>query len=180
MKSRFLPWGLVFTVWLIVNVNANANPLTISAENSELIFSGEHAGMAFEGKFERWQATLVLPPSIDPKITATFDLSSAKTGDRTYDSTLPEGDWFDVETHPQGSFVATTISASSNGFWVEGELTLKGITKSNRFELIGSLEKGFKANIVVNRLDFVIGLESDPDADWVSKDIQLQMSIPSQ
>ncbi|WP_250207565.1 YceI family protein [Alteromonas oceanisediminis] len=156
---------------------ATANTINASDANSTLIFRGEHAGMRFEGKFDNWQATLVLPPADNPQITATFDLGSAKTGDRTYDSTLPEGDWFDTENHPQGRFTSTAIKTTSKGYAITGDLTLRGVTNPVSFELMNDAENAMTATIRVDRLAFDIGKESDPDAEWVSREIELDLTI---
>ena len=155
----------------------SAEKFEASNSNSQLTFSGQHAGMDFSGEFEQWQSVLVLPPAKSPSISATFILSSAKTGDWTYDSTLPEEDWFNTKRHPEGRFVSNSISVISNGYAVSGELSLRGITKPVEFDLIGNTQTGFKANIVIDRLAFDIGLESDPSAEWVSREITIALTI---
>jgi polyisoprenoid-binding protein YceI len=173
-RMLLLPSSLVICLSL-ATLSAHAQ-LKTSQQSGSVTFSGEHAGMKFEGKFERWQATLTLPPASNPNITATFHMSSAKTGDSIYDSTLPEFDWFDVENHALGKFVSTKIVATELGYQVEGDLTLKGITKPVSFELKDSGDK-LSANFDINRLVYQIGLESDPDAEWVSKTISMSLVI---
>jgi polyisoprenoid-binding protein YceI len=150
--------------------------LKSSQQSGSVAFYGQHAGMNFEGKFERWQATLRLPPQSNPNIIATFYMSSAKTGDSIYDSTLPEFDWFDVENHAIGKFVSTNIEITEEGYQVLGDLTLKNITQPVSFMLIDNKDK-LNASFGINRLDYKIGWESDPDADWVSKTISISMVV---
>jgi polyisoprenoid-binding protein YceI len=147
-----------------------------SHQSGSVAFSGLHAGMNFDGKFERWQAILVLPPEVNPIITATFYLNSAKTGDSIYDSTLPEYDWFDVENHPLGKFVSTRVTATEGGYQVTGDLTLKDIKQPVSFMLADNGSK-LSTSFDINRLVYRIGLESDPDAEWVSKTISISMAI---
>lgn len=167
-----LAMTLFLSIW-----GVSAHTLEATNNNSQLVFSGEHAGMTFSGIFERWQSTLVLPPAQSPSITATFDLSSAKTGDWTYDSTLPEADWFHTDAHPEGQFMSNNIKVTEEGFAVEGQLTLRGITQPVEFRLNTVETGGFTANMVIDRLEFDIGLESDPDAEWVSREILLSLTI---
>jgi polyisoprenoid-binding protein YceI len=143
---------------------------------SKVEFSGKHAGMSFKGEFKKWQATVVLPPQDNPSITASFDLRSAKTGDFTYDSTLPEGDWFDVENHPNGGFVSDLVEVIDGGYKVSGMLTLKGISKPQSFVLKQSGDT-LTAKFPIKRLDFGIGLDSDPEAEWVSADIEMSLVL---
>lgn len=175
MKSILL--GLVSIIlYLNVCMNVAQAQIKSSHQSGSVTFSGQHAGMNFKGKFERWQAILILPPQDNPSITATFYLNSAKTGDSIYDSTLPEFDWFDSKNHPQAKFVGTKIVTSETGYQVSGMLTLKGITTPVSFILKETNNK-LTASFEINRLDFNIGRESDPDAEWVSKTIGLAIVI---
>jgi polyisoprenoid-binding protein YceI len=150
--------------------------LQFSAKNSEVGFSGEHAGMSFNGIFEQWNAELVLPPSSLPKISATFVVSSAKTGNSTYDSTLPTGDWFDVNNHPVSQFNSTEIIVEGKDYKVNGELTLRGISRPVTF-LLRSQGNQLTANFNIDRLAHNIGMESDPSAEWVSQHIRMKLSL---
>ena len=152
------------------------NNYKVDNTNSKVSFSGEHVGMKFNGVFEKWEATLVLPPAENPAIKATFQLSSAKTGDFTYDSTLPEGDWFDTENHPKGLFTSKTVEATAGGYKVTGDLELRGVSKPQSF-LLKQSGKTLKAQFTINRLDYGIGLDSDPDAEWVNRDIVMTLSL---
>ncbi|MFT6269425.1 MAG: polyisoprenoid-binding protein YceI [Alphaproteobacteria bacterium] len=148
----------------------------VDSKGSKVGFSGTHLGMQFYGEFETWQAKLVLPPQSNPSITATFDLTKAKTGDFIYDSTLVEGDWFDVEKHPQGSFVSDVIEVVEGGYKVSGKLTLRGVAKIQSFILTQSGNK-LTAEFPINRLEYGIGLDSDPKGEWVSKDITMRLDL---
>jgi polyisoprenoid-binding protein YceI len=174
--TRFLLLPFFIVVFLGLSTqNADAQ-IKSSHQSGKVGFSGEHAGMNFEGKFERWQATLILPPENNPKITATFYMSSAKTGDSIYDSTLPEFDWFNVGNHALGKFVSSKITGNEEGYQVWGDLTLKGITNPVSFALQDTGDR-LRASFDINRLAYQIGLESDPDAEWVSKTISMTVVI---
>ena len=174
MRTWLLP--LSITLYLGLGTTVAFAELKTNHQFGTVGFSGQHAGMDFDGKFERWQAILILPPQSNPSITATFHIDSAKTGDSIYDSTLPEFDWFDVENHPIGHFVSTNITLAKGGYQVSGDLTLKEITKPVNFMLKDS-GATLSASFDINRLVYQIGLESDPDAEWVSKTISISMLI---
>ena len=174
LLRMFIPFTIVI-YWYLGILNAHAE-IKSSHQSGTVAFSGQHAGMNFEGKFERWEATLKLPPQNNPNITATFYMSSAKTGDSIYDSTLPEFDWFDVENHAIGKFLSTEISITEGGYQVLGDLTIKNITKAVSF-MLTDINGKLNASFGINRLDYRIGLESDPDAEWVSKTIFISMLI---
>jgi polyisoprenoid-binding protein YceI len=170
-----LPFYIV-VVYLSLGITGVSAQLNASHQSGTVVFAGQHAGMNFEGAFERWQAILVLPPQSEPSVTATFYLNSAKTGDSIYDSTLAEFDWFDVENHGAGHFFSTKVEVNQDGYQVWGNLTLKDITKPINFMMIDNGDK-LIAHFDINRLDYQIGLESDPDAEWVSKSITISMVI---
>ncbi|AEP28734.1 YceI family protein [Brumicola nitratireducens] len=150
--------------------------LTFSAKDSTVSFAGEHVGMKFSGVFNKWNAELVLPPADSPTITATFYVASAKTGDSTYDSTLPEGDWFDVKNHPKGLFESEQIISKGNDYDVTGNLTLRGISQPVSF-LLKDNGATLSANFSINRLAYKIGFESDPAAEWVSEEIDMTLLL---
>lgn len=165
-------------VSLFLNAHAFTKEIQASATTGTLGFAGEHAGMAFEGSFTDWQATIVLPPADQPKITATFALASAETGDSIYDSTLPEGDWFDIENHPVATFQSEVIEPTTdNEYRVAGTLGLRGKMLPVEF-ILRSSGDALMANFVIDRLAYGIGMESDPDAEWVSQDISMTLVIP--
>ena len=169
-------WFAVLLISLFSVLAFAGNEYKVDNKNSKVTFSGEHVGMVFSGVFEKWQASLVLPPSSNPAINAIFQLKSAKTGNFTYDSTLAEGDWFDTKNHAQGRFTSQSVEITSNGYKVIGNLELRGVSKPQTFVLERS-GNTLKAQFTINRLDYGIGLDSDPTAEWVSRDIVIKLSL---
>jgi polyisoprenoid-binding protein YceI len=168
---------IIFSTLSMYSLAANSSEkISVDAKNSEVSFTGEHVGMQFKGVFKEWSAELVLPPAESPKITAIFKVKSAKTGDSTYDGTLPEGDWFDVKNHPEGKFESTEILSKGSDYAVKGSLTLRGVSAPVSFVLVRVADK-LNATFDIDRLAYKIGIESDPDAEWVSRNIQMRLSL---
>lgn len=71
-----------------------------------------------------------------PSIEGTADVSSIITFDETRDTHLQSPDFFDVARHPEIRFQSTSVKADGDDVVVEGDLTVKGITKP--VELRGS------------------------------------------
>lgn len=167
---------VLFTV--LFSVTGYAKSIQLSAQNATLSFAGEHAGRAFEGRFTHWQADLILPDSASDTgaVNATFALSSAKTGSRTYDGTLPEQDWFYVERYPQGVFVADTVIQQGSDYRIVGQLTLRDQTHPIEF-LLRVEDEQYIGHFQIDRILFQIGLDSDPDAEWVSQFINMTLRI---
>jgi polyisoprenoid-binding protein YceI len=72
-----------------------------------------------------------------PSIEGRVDVSSITTFDETRDTHLQSPDFFDAVRHPELRFESTSVELEGDALVVEGDLTIKGITK--RVELRGSL-----------------------------------------
>lgn len=183
MKNIFT----LLAVFMLLASPASAAAYEVDKTASSVTFSASHAGNPFEGKFESWTASIDFDPATPAtgKITATFDLASAKTGNSMYDGTLPQADWFDVKNNPQGSFASTAITAlGDTKFKVAGDLTLRGFTKPVSFEFTMADTRDAKtiaeATITLDRLLFDIGKKSDAKAEWVSQNIDIKLKIVAQ
>ena len=176
-KSILLAFVLLFTV-----TAANARPYTVEHTQSSITFSGQHAGKDFQGVFKEWSAEIDFDPGNlgQSKARVTIDLKNADTGNAMYDGALPTADWFNVKEYPQATFVANTFTANDDGSYsAAGELTLKGMTHALSFDfrLEGEKPTRMTASFPVHRLDYGIGIESDPSAEWVSEIIQININI---
>lgn len=168
---------LLLVVSLSCHVNAfTQDAFTFNNKNSEVVFSGEHAGMPFKGVFKQWDAEVSLPPAAKPHIKANFVVSSAKTGNSTYDSTLPSGDWFDAENYPESQFESTDVKLVGKDYKVSGLLNLRGINQPVTFTLKDQGDR-LTASFTIDRLAHKIGMESDPYAEWVSQHIKMTLTL---
>lgn len=158
------------------SANVLADKIETNASTSQLSFTGQHAGRDFTGVFNSWNATLVLPPSEDPNIQAAFQVASAETGNTLYDETLTEEDWFAADKYPTATFTSTSVEKTPVGYKVTGTLRLRDKSNEVEFELAEST-KGLSASFSIDRLAFGIGETSDPTAEWVSRNIGLQLTI---
>lgn len=185
----FFVWAVCIAFALMSHsIQAHAEPYTVLKDESHIYFAGEHAGNPFKGEFEQWQADITFDPDnlSDSHIELIFDLSGAKTGNKMYDGTLPKSDWFDVDQYPQAVFKSTSIIKASDGeqggaYTIAGELTLKGEKHTITFS---SVIDGLKSDNVtatggfgVDRITYHIGEGSDPDAKWVSRDINIDFEL---
>jgi cytochrome b561 len=167
-------------------IAALATDWTVVPAQSRIGFSGTHAGKAFKGEFQQWTAEITFDPSdlAKAKATVTVQLASARTGDTTYDKTLPTVDWFDVAKTPAGVFTATGFRAlGGDKFEADGTVTIRGFKvpvslaftwrpDGDRAMLTGSTK--------MKRLDFGIGKSSDAPGEWVSLDIPVDVTVALQ
>ena len=87
----------------------------------------------FRGRFETFDAKLV-----DGKLTGTVDVGSIVVKDENLAAHLQSPEFFDAERHPELRFVSSEIRPDGDEVVVDGELTIKGITKA--VEARGTIE----------------------------------------
>jgi len=142
-----------------------AGTWTIDPVHSEIGFSVRHMMVSkVRGKFTKFSGELVTTEDVlSSSVTAEIDLASIETGAPQRDAHLRSPDFFDTENHPLMTYRSTGLRVSGESYVLEGELTLKGITKSvpltleaNGFgpDAYGGIRAGFTAAGEINRQDF--------------------------
>jgi polyisoprenoid-binding protein YceI len=138
------------------------------------------------GEFTSFEAQVVTAPNpLDSTATATIDLSSVNTGNEMRDNDLRSTNFFDVETHPKMTFASTGIRQDNEIFLVDGDLTIRGVTKPvtlaveiNGFgpDPYGGTRAGFSATAEINRTDFGVSFNAPvPGGVMVSERIQIEI-----
>jgi cytochrome b561 len=171
---------LLLTALFIPTV-AFATPYEVNKDKSQVMFSGTHAGNDFKGEFQTWDANINFDADnlAESSVTVTFNTASANTGNAMYDGTLPKGDWFDADNHPTAMFQSTSFNKTDDGYSVTGDLSIKDITNEVTFDfdLHGDDPIHMMAQFPIDRLAFDVGKGSDPDAEWVSQDIMMDIHL---
>ena len=154
----------------------------INPANSTIRFSGSHAGTAFQGEFSRWQIDIQFDPEnpANGSITASIDTASASDGIPLHDETLPLEEWFNVEQHPTAAVRSTSIlRISAATYKVDGILSIKGheVPLSNfDMQIEGPLMQ-LSGSVTLNRADIDLGMESDPQGEWVALNIPVTLQL---
>jgi polyisoprenoid-binding protein YceI len=159
--------------------------------HSEIAFSVRHLMVSkARGRFTSYDVTIVT--SEDPlgsSVTATIDLASIDTGNKQRDNHLRSADYFEVEKHPTMSYRSTGIRQTDDGWVIDGELTLHGVTRQvplavevNGFgpDPYGGQRAGFSATAQVNRSDFGIDLTIPMDGGGVVIGDKVSISLEIQ
>ena len=153
---------------------------------STIRFSGTHTGNPFTGTFENWTAEIRFNPDTleESSVRVDIDLASAKTGNALYDGTLPQGDWFNISEHPAGVFEASTFTFADGDYQAEGSLTLRGVTEAVSFPFDLTISPDgtadMRAILTLDRTSFGIGIGPDATGAWVSKEIEIEISVQAQ
>lgn len=142
-----------------------AGTWSIDAVHSEVGFTVRHMMVSkVRGKFTAFSGEIVTAENIlCSSVTAEIELSSIDTGSEQRDGHIRSADFFDVENHPKMTYKSSGIRAEGDHYVVDGDLTLKGVTKSvpltlevNGFgpDAYGGTRAGFTATGEINRQDF--------------------------
>jgi cytochrome b561/polyisoprenoid-binding protein YceI len=160
-----------------------AGEWVVDPQSSKIEFEGRHGSKIFKGRFDQWTARIQFDPENIERASARVNIKtgSASTGDTYYDSTLPSADWFDAAKFPTATFLSKSFRRTGSGTYeVDGELTIRGVTKSLTFpfELRGGSQKAdMTAELTIKRLDFGVGAAADPRAEWVSNPIRIKLEV---
>jgi polyisoprenoid-binding protein YceI len=162
----------------------------IDPVHSEVSFTVRHMMVSkVRGRFGSFSAEIVTAPRFtDSTVTATVDASSVDTGTAQRDGHLRSADFFAVETHPTWTFRSTGIREDGDDYALDGELTIKGVTRPVSFALevngfgpdgYGGTRAGFSARTTINRNDFGVDIAMPLDGGGVvvSDKVQLALEI---
>ncbi|MDQ1543571.1 MAG: hypothetical protein QOK08_1209, partial [Actinomycetota bacterium] len=108
-----------------------AGTWVIDPLHSFVAFSVSHLAISrVHGSFENFAGTIVTAENpIDSTITATIDMASISTNQPDRDAHLRTSDFFAVAEFPTMEFVSTGIHTDGVSFHIDGNLTLRGVTK---------------------------------------------------
>jgi polyisoprenoid-binding protein YceI len=135
---------------------------TVDPVHSEVSFVVRHMMVSkVRGRFDKFEGTITTAPDpLQSSVTATVDLSSVNTGNDTRDNHIRSEDFFHTEKHPTMTFRSTGIRADGDDFLLDGDLTLRGVTRPVTFKLevngfgpdpYGGTRVGFSATTEINR-----------------------------
>jgi polyisoprenoid-binding protein YceI len=179
-------YSLISTLLIsFISFGAFANSWDIKSEQSYIKFSGTHAGDSFEGVFEDWEGNIFFDPLnlTESQAKIKVDLSSATTGNTTYDKTLPNKDWFNIDKNLFAEYHTTKIEmldGSENKYNVEGVLNIRGFETQVSLDaniLIEDNTAIMTASTTLDRMDYKIGAKSDGEGEWVSLNIPLEIKV---
>jgi len=120
-----------------------------------------------KGRFAEFSGTItVAEDPAQSKVEATIATASIDTRDEKRDEHLRGADFFDSDTNKEITFVSTGVVANGDSYTLNGDLTLKGVTRPVSLDLSfngigtnpwGAEVAGFEASTEISRKDF--GLE---------------------
>ncbi len=152
-----------------VATDLTAGTWALDPVHSSINFSVRHLVVSkVRGTFDTFSSAITVAEDGTPSVTATIDINSINTRNEQRDAHLKAADFFDAERYPTASFASTAVRADGDDYVLDGEFTLKGVTKPVSLKLefngvnpgMGHGEvAGFEASVVLNRKDFGIDID---------------------
>jgi polyisoprenoid-binding protein YceI len=146
---------LAFAVLPSVSRAQEAPVFAISQAGSSIAFNVK-ASVAIQGTFDQWDATLTFTsPDVTTGVLAVnIQAASVDTGSGFKDSKLKSDDFFAVDQNPLITFTSTKIVQSGpNTFEVDGNFTIRGVTKPEKLTLAVS-GKGTGSGVINGTMAF--------------------------
>ena len=143
-----------------------AGDYAIDASHSHVGFSVRHAMVSrTKGLFSEVDGTIHIAENpVESWVEVDIAVGSIDTRDEKRDGHLRSADFFDADSHPTLHYRSTKVTPADDRRWVvEGELTVKGVTRPVGLEVTfeggakdpwGNSRIGFTARAEVNREDF--------------------------
>ena len=166
---------------------------TIDPTHAEVGFAVRHLMIStVRGRFGAITGTVTLNEEHPEKSTidATIDVTSIDTRQEQRDAHLRSADFFDVEHHPSMRFVSTRVEGDvSNDFRVQGNLTIRGVTRPVTLEVSaqgrgmdpwGKVRMGFSATGKIRRGEFGLNWNQALEAGGVVVGDEVKLSIDAE
>ena len=164
---------------------------TLDPAHSQIEFAVKHMMVTtVRGQFRKFSVDLDFDEENPERssVAAHIEASSIDTGMEARDAHLRSGDFFDAESFPELSFRSTKIAASGDSYRIDGDLTIKGVTRPVTLEaeiggvvpnLQGGRRAAFSATTKISRkawgLTWNVALESG--GFLVGDDIKISLEI---
>jgi polyisoprenoid-binding protein YceI len=173
-----------------------AGTWTIDPVHSDVGFVVRHLMVSkVRGRFGSFEGQIVTGADLlGSTVTATIDLTSIDTNNKQRDDHIRSADFFEVDTYPTMTYRSTGLRRDGGEYILEGELTLKGVTRPVplKLEVNGfgpdpfaadpakGARAGFSATGEIDRTDFGISFNGPiPGSGGVviSEKVQIALEI---
>jgi polyisoprenoid-binding protein YceI len=142
-----------------------AGKWSIDPVHTEVGFTVRHMMVSkVRGRFKEFSGEIVTAENpADSSVTADIKTASFTTDNEQRDGHILSADFLEAETWPDMTYRSTGVRFEGGDFIVDGELTLKDVTKSVPLKLeingfgpdpFGGTRAGFTATGEINRRDF--------------------------
>jgi polyisoprenoid-binding protein YceI len=160
----------------------------IDPVHSDVSFTVRHMMVSkVRGRFGTFSGEIVTGENLTGSfVTASIDAASIDTGNGQRDNHVRSADFFDVQNYPTWTFRSTGVRADGDGLVVDGELTIKGVTRSVPLavedigigpDLTGGTRIGISASTTIDRNDFGVDIKMPLDGSGVVVSDKVQIAL---
>ncbi|GAA2149597.1 YceI family protein [Actinomadura napierensis] len=138
----------------------------IDPTHSEVTFTIRHLMTKVRGSFTEFSGAVTIADDLaGSSAAAEIKMASIDTRNADRDAHVRQADVLDVENHPTMTFNATGVRAEGGEYYLDGDLTIRGITRpvalTVEFNGVaedpwGGTRAGFSAGTTINRKDWGI------------------------
>ena len=138
----------------------------VDLAHSEITFSIRQLVGNVHGRVTGFDLTITTGDDpLASSVRATVELASVSTGHRRRDTHIRSATFLDVANHPRVTYHSTGIRRAGDGWAIDGELTLHGVTRAVPLTVAaagfaadpeGGRHASFSASALVDRSDFGI------------------------
>lgn len=171
-------------VSLAISACAQAATLTkIDNAKSTIDFTFKQMGVAVDGNFKKFDATLNLDPEKveNTKGSISIELASINTGSKEGNEEVQGKNWFNIKNFPTARFELKSVKSIGNGHLsLTGDLNIKGKTKPITTEATLKVTGNsalLDGKFIFKRLDFTIGEGEWGDVDVVANDVIVRYKL---
>ena len=149
----------------------------VDVAKSHIRFVSKQMGVAVEGRFRRFEATVAFDPAKPQATRAEFeiDLASIDLGSEEGETEVKRPLWFHIEKFPKARFVVSSLKAAGPGrYEAAGSLTIKGVTHPVVAPVTLTESAGLRVvegQFPVKRLQFRLGEAHWSDTETVADEV---------
>lgn len=168
---------------LVAYAFSGSDSVPLGAGKSQVNFEFSVQNQAQQGLFPESTVDMLIDPDNPAanRLQATVTTATVASGNSQVDATLVGEDWFDVENYPQATFEsAALLPQGENSYSATGALQIKDISRDISFPVTLTSVEGkrlARGSFVVNRLDFDLGSESQPDDESVGYEVTISFEF---
>lgn len=150
----------------------------IDPVHSDVSFTVRHMMVSkVRGRFGTFSGEIVTGREVtDSSVSVSIDPASVDTGNHQRDEDVRSDRFLDVKNYPIWTFRSTGVRAEGDGFAVDGELTIKGVTRPVTLAVEmngagsdgqGGTRAGFSGSTTIDRNDFGVDIHLPLDGGGV-------------
>ena len=163
----------------------------IDPMHTQIGFAVKHLGIStVRGTFDQFTGSLTVGTDLaSTNVAVDATIGSVNTGNGGRDGHLQGAEFFDAENHPTMTFRSAGIDQSGDDYVLNGELTLRGVTKpvalavtfngTGVFPMDKSTRYGFEAVGEISRSDFGVSYGIPMVSDKVKLALDVQFVQPA-